>query len=85
MKAAPSSSTFVATKIESMSLCGSPRKKTKAVSATISAAMTYLSQAGGTRIALPATSASVASASTSTPGMTGSTGVGLASLRPAAV
>ena len=47
--------------------------------------MRYFSQAGGVRIALPAISASVASASTSTPGMTGSTGVGFASLRPDAV
>ena len=44
--------------------------------------MTYFSHAGGARMALPAIRASVASAITSTPGMTGSTGVGLASFRP---
>jgi hypothetical protein len=60
-------------------------EKAKAVTAVSSAASRYLSQAVGTRIALPATSASVASASTSTPGMTGSTGVGLASFSPEAV
>ncbi len=53
--------------------------------ATSNMAMTYLSHAGGARIALPAISASVASAMTSTPGITGSTGVGLASLSPEAV
>ena len=40
---------------------------------------------GGIQIALLATSASVASARTSTPGMAASTGVGLASLRPEAL
>ena len=72
-------------KTESMSVAGSPRKKANVVNATNSVAMMYLSQAGGERIALSAINASVASASVSTPGITGSTGVGLASLRPAAV
>ena len=82
MKAAPSRTRLVATKIESMSVAGSPRKKANAVNAVSRAAIRYFSQAGGARMALPAINASVASASTSTPGMTGSTGVGLASLRP---
>ncbi|MEO5566596.1 MAG: hypothetical protein ABIR05_08120 [Luteimonas sp.] len=41
--------------------------------------------AGRIQMALPDNSASVASACTSTPGMAALTGVGLASLRPAAV
>src|SRR4030095_10730852 len=70
---------------ESTSVAGSPRKNAKAVNATSTTASAYLSRAGGERIALPVISASVASAITSTPGITGSTGVGLASLRPDAV
>ena len=75
----------MATNTESMSFAGSPRKKANVVSRTSAVAIRYLSPAGGVRMPLPATSASVASASTVTPGITGSTGVGLASLSPAAV
>ena len=84
-KAATSIARLVATKIESMSFGGSPRKNANVVSAVSNAAIKYLSHAGGTRIALPAIRASVASASASTPGITLSTGVGLASLSPEAV
>ena len=83
--ATASSARLVATKIESMSSCGSPRQNANAVSSVSAAAMKYFSEVGGMRIALSATSASVASASTSTPGMLASTGVGLVSLVPAAV
>src|SRR3546814_15283162 len=82
MKAAMTSSRLQATKIASMSHDGSPRQNTKQVNISSSAANTYLNHAGGIRTALPASSASTASAWTSTPGMVASTGVGLASLRP---
>src|SRR3546814_7863884 len=69
MKAAMTSSRLQATKIASMSHDGSPRQNTKQVNISSSAANTYLNHAGGIRTALPASSASTASAWTSTPGM----------------
>src|SRR5690606_6060578 len=85
MKAAATSSRLLARKIASMSQEGSPRQNTKQLNTTSSAANTYLNQAGGMRTALPASSASTASAWISTPGVVASTGVGLASLSPEAV
>src|SRR5690606_11809816 len=83
---APATSSRLAPKkAGSTSLCGSPCQKTKVDSRTSSVASAYFNQPGGIRIQVSATSASTASASTSTPGMAMLTGVGLASLIPAAV
>ena len=85
MNATASNNRLLATNTSSISHAGSPRKNANPLSSTSNAASAYLNPAGGIQIALCASSASTASACTSTPGITGSTGVGLASLRPEAL
>src|SRR6478735_9226659 len=80
--ASSNNNTLVATNTASTSLAGSPRKNAKLDSSTSTAASAYFTQVGGIQIPLLLTSASVASPSTSTPGITASVGVGLVSLMP---